>query len=583
MSSPRFPTLTRLGLALGLVSTVAIVVAVVGINRLHTLNERFNSVIDGDAERVRLAAGIRHKLLTITRAEKSIILAKTTDEMREVEDLLESERQVMRQRLTALSDLADAEGKEIIAQFKDRWEEWLELNSQIIELTYRSENAEARELSSTAGRQLATECESLLTAIIDKNDRDMTADRHLTDERYRETRTYMILFPLVGLSITLLLSTSIVRNFINTVKKTEQAESNFRQLAENIEEVFWLTDANTRQVIYVSPSYESIWGRSSSDLYSDPLAWIRAIHNDDRATVESALTQMDGTNSFELLYRIVNSDGTIRWIQDRRFPICDADGKLIRIAGVAEDVTQSEADKACIIEKNRDLETMLYVTSHDLREPLRAIQNFSRMVLAECADRLDEEGQDYLRRVVRAADRMDGLIEDILQLSRAQRFEQPTAEIKGSQIVSEAIERLEDTILAREAQVKVVEPLPDLRADKLWATQAIYNLIANGLKFTTDNKPPDIEIGPYCMANNHNESDTTSEVGLVVRDRGPGVAPELSERIFALFQRAVERKVPGTGAGLAIVQQVAQRHGGRAWVQPRPGGGSEFFITFSKA
>ena len=127
------------------------------------------------------------------------------------------------------------------------------------------------------------------------------------------------------------------------------------------------------------------------------------------------------------------------------------------------------------------------------------------------------------------------------------------------------------------AQVHVAPEFGGLRVDKTWATQAVYNLIANALKFTRDGGVPDVEVSPY----RPNESNAET-IGISVRDRGPGVAPEHAERIFQLFQRAVGREIEGTGAGLAIVRQIAERHGGNAWVQPRDGGGSEFIITFGK-
>jgi signal transduction histidine kinase len=122
--------------------------------------------------------------------------------------------------------------------------------------------------------------------------------------------------------------------------------------------------------------------------------------------------------------------------------------------------------------------------------------------------------------------------------------------------------------------VRVATDLPRLVAERTWATQAVYNLIANTLKFTREGEAPDIEVARF---------ERDGEVGIVVRDRGPGVAPEHAGRIFQLFQRAVGREVEGTGAGLAIVKQVAERHGGKAWVEPRNGGGSEFMITFGRA
>lgn len=228
-----------------------------------------------------------------------------------------------------------------------------------------------------------------------------------------------------------------------------------------------------------------------------------------------------------------------------------------------------------LTKKTHDLETLLYVTSHDLREPLRSIENFSRMVQERYAGALDEKGQDFLRRVVRGAQRMDRLMTDILDLSRAQRMELPAEEVDGHRIVEEALRRLEDKITQTGARVKVAANLPILKGNSTWATQGIFNLIANALKFVRPHESPNIEIVAY-----EPEQPGSEEVGFVVRDRGPGVAPEHAQRIFTLFQRAVGRDVEGTGAGLAIVRQVAERHGGRAWVQPREGGGAEFVLTF---
>ncbi|MGH7833656.1 MAG: sensor histidine kinase [Candidatus Binatia bacterium] len=228
--------------------------------------------------------------------------------------------------------------------------------------------------------------------------------------------------------------------------------------------------------------------------------------------------------------------------------------------------------------KNRDLETLLYVISHDLREPLRAIESFSRMVRDRYAQRLDEKGRDFLTRVTRGAQRMNLLLDDILMLSRAQRLEMATEEIDAGEVVSEVLHRLERKIAETRANVTLSADLPKLRVDKTWATQAFYNLVGNALKFTRNGEPPSIEIAAYDL-----NGSQAQEVGIAVRDRGPGVPAEQSERIFKLFQRAVGREVEGTGAGLAIVRQIAERHGGRVWVQERPGGGSEFVITFARA
>jgi len=239
------------------------------------------------------------------------------------------------------------------------------------------------------------------------------------------------------------------------------------------------------------------------------------------------------------------------------------------------DITERKRAEEEIKRKNRDLETLLYVTSHDLREPLRAIHNFAKLVCERNAAQLDAKGQDFLKRVMRGAERLDRLLEDVLTLSRAQRSVDPSQEVALDAVVADVLQQLESRIERSSARVQVVGELPHLAADRRWVTQAVYNLVANALKFTRDGESPDVEIAAYCP-----QGDEPPGEGLVVRDRGPGVPLGYTERIFQLFQRAVGREVEGTGAGLAIVRQIAERHGGSAWVRAREGGGSEFFVTF---
>lgn len=243
----------------------------------------------------------------------------------------------------------------------------------------------------------------------------------------------------------------------------------------------------------------------------------------------------------------------------------------IRFHAFIHNITRRKQAEEEIRSKNQDLETLLYVTSHDLREPLRAIENFSRIVSERYADKLDAKGQDFLDRVVRGAQRLDRLIEDVLMLSRVQRQVQPAEDVSTGEIVADVLHHLESRIRETQAVVSVEDELPSIRADRRWATQAVQNLVSNALKYTVEGQAPVVQIGTF---------RGPEGIGLVVRDRGMGVPPDCTERIFQLFQRAVSRNIEGTGAGLAIVKRVAERHGGKAWVRPREGGGSEFIITF---
>jgi signal transduction histidine kinase len=211
-----------------------------------------------------------------------------------------------------------------------------------------------------------------------------------------------------------------------------------------------------------------------------------------------------------------------------------------------------------------------------LREPLRAIEQFSRLVCDRNRDQLDEKGRDFLARVVRAATRMRTLLDDILSLARAHRIPTPDSVVSGEELVHGVCDRLGERIEETHATVRVCSDLPRLRVDRRWAAEALYNLVANALKYTHNGAAPEIEIRGYNPG-----PDEAGDAGLVVADRGPGVPARFAERIFDLFQRTVGCEVEGTGAGLAIVRAVAERHGGAAWVRPREGGGSEFIITFA--
>ena len=319
---------------------------------------------------------------------------------------------------------------------------------------------------------------------------------------------------------------------------------------------------------------ERIFGYTAEEIIGKPVTVLvpPGRLNEEPVTIER-LKRGERVEHYETLR--MKKDGTFLDVSLTISPINDASGKIIGISKIARDISDRKLAVEQLLKKTRDLETLLYVTSHDLREPLRSIENFSRMVHDRYATHLDDKGRDFLRRVIRGAQRMDQLMTDILALSRAQRMELPAEEVEGESIVREALRQLEDKIKETGATVQVAKDLPRLQGNRTWATQGVYNLIGNALKFSRNGTAPEVEIASYQPT-----VEDGPVVGIVVRDRGPGVAPEHAERIFQLFQRAVGREVEGTGAGLAIVRQVAERHGGRAWVQPREGGGSEFILTF---
>ena len=374
-------------------------------------------------------------------------------------------------------------------------------------------------------------------------------------------------------------------------KRAEAATAQLAAIVESSNDAIVSTDLNSIIATW-NQGAERLFDYTANEIVGGP---VTRLIPPDRLHEEAKLMEgiLDGIRTQHFDTVRLRKDGTPIEVSVTVSPIKGADGCTVGASKILRDITERKSAEQALhlahaeleqrveerttelSKRTRDLETLLYVTSHDLREPLRSIENFSRMVHDRYAERLDEKGQDFLRRVVRGAQRMDRLMTDILALSRAQRMDLPAEELEGERIVEDALLRLRDKIKESGATVRVAKNLPQFRANSTWATQGVYNLIANALKFARPNEAPDIEIAPY-----HPNETQSAEVGLIVRDRGPGVAPEHAERIFELFQRAVGREVEGTGAGLAIVRQVAERHGGRAWVRPREGGGAEFILTF---
>lgn len=292
-------------------------------------------------------------------------------------------------------------------------------------------------------------------------------------------------------------------------------------------------------------------------------------HYDNGALMDYLATGHAGLIGRGREVRALRADGTILPLQitvsEHRV------GDARKFTGILRDVSDQRRIEQ-LARQRQDLETLLHVASHDLREPLRSIESFSQILRDRYSDRLDAKGADFLTRVVRAADRMRRLIEDVVTLSRAQHGGAEPERVEVRAVVDAALASLEGQIHASRAKIEIAEDLPILLADRRWTIQAVYNLVANALKFTRNGEPPQIRISGF---------KAPGETGLVIADRGPGIPRSCEDRIFQLFQRAVGREVEGTGAGLAIVRRVAERHGGRTWVLPRAGGGSEFYLTFA--
>jgi PAS domain S-box-containing protein len=262
-------------------------------------------------------------------------------------------------------------------------------------------------------------------------------------------------------------------------------------------------------------------------------------------------------------------------------PVRDGAGRLIGASTMARDITEQrraqetlERSKVATEAANRELEAFSYSVAHDLRAPLRGINGFSAALLEDFGDKLDEEGRDYLARIIAGADRMGHLIDALLALARLTRTELAREAVDLTSIANSVI-----------AQLRAAEPdrVVEFRGPSRLVTQGdprllravLENLLGNAWKFTRRRSPAVIEFG--C-------EERGGDRAYFVRDDGAGFDMALSEKLFAPFRRLHnESEFEGTGVGLATVQRIVRRHGGRVWGEGEEGKGATFWFTLTGA
>lgn len=226
-------------------------------------------------------------------------------------------------------------------------------------------------------------------------------------------------------------------------------------------------------------------------------------------------------------------------------------------------------------ESLQTMQTFTYTIGHDLRAPLRALTGFSSLVLTDYADKLDQQGKDYLRHIRDAAQRMDKLVGDLLAYGRLAQVEVTNVPFSLDEAITKVLTDFSSQIQARGAEIEVQHPLPNIVGNVVLLNQVLVNIIDNALKFVPLDKAPRITISA---------TPTEDRVRLCVTDNGIGIASEYHSKIFDLFVRLNKSaQYPGTGIGLALVRKAMERMLGKVGLESTPGEGSSFWLEFRAA
>ncbi|MGD9852985.1 MAG: PAS domain S-box protein [Nitrospirales bacterium] len=320
----------------------------------------------------------------------------------------------------------------------------------------------------------------------------------------------------------------------------------------------------------------------STDSESEPYTtWSNALHPEDRTSTEELLQKaVRGEAEFLTEFRILWPDNSIRWIKTTGLVERDPTGMALRMIGVNWDVTESkEAEKAIsqytkdLEVSNRELDDFAYITSHDLKEPLRGIANYGRFLLEDHGPLLPAEGKEQCQTIIKLTQRMESLIESLRYFSQLGRADLTIARNSLDDILDDIILTLQPRLEETQVTIKRPAPFPTWACDAIRIREALANLITNAMKYN-DKAEKWIELTSQILTN-------SGQLEIAVRDNGIGIPEAHRQNIFRIFRRLHGRDKfgGGDGAGLTIVKKIVERHGGSIRLESAVGEGTTFLIV----
>jgi PAS domain S-box-containing protein len=349
---------------------------------------------------------------------------------------------------------------------------------------------------------------------------------------------------------------------------SRESTDKFLRLADTVPGHVAYVDATTLHYQYVNAAFEKSFGIPQNEIIGRHITQLIGEANYQHALPYIKQVRAGQAVSYENTFQLVT--GT-RWIRVNYNPVFDEQGKVVSIAVLSYDITESRQAEELLRQANREFEAFARTVSHDLRTPLTSMIGYAELLSETCRTRCSLEGRSHLAEIIAAGEKMQRLTADILALASVGQMSELAQSLDTGDIARKVVADLARQ-LSRAGVSVSIGTLPMLTAPRTLLTQLFDNLIVNALHYGT--KAGDvIEVGGERLG---------ERVRLYVRDHGPGIPAAECEHIFDVFFRgAGSAEQQGTGVGLATVQKIAGMLNGRAWVEVTPGGGSTFWLDLA--
>jgi two-component system cell cycle sensor histidine kinase/response regulator CckA len=346
-------------------------------------------------------------------------------------------------------------------------------------------------------------------------------------------------------------------------ERLRESEESFRQIAENTRDVLVIWDPEAMRMLYVNAAYETVWQRSRASAYAAPWTLVEAVHPEDRERFAALVEGGMRGGYVEGEYRIVRPDGSVRWLRGRTFPLCKASGRIYRITGIAEDVTERNLAKEALVRGQRlaSLGTLAAGIAHEINNPVAGILATTEVALAA---RGTPEGEaivdEALGRIAAEARRCGRIVRSVLHLARAETIERWPHDLSDIVRRTADLTRGDAADAGATIRLELAEDLPPVLLNPIEIEQVSVNLILNA-----------VQAGSSIIRLRTERS--ADGVRLAVDDDGRGIPASEASRVFDPFF-TTRRSDGGTGLGLSVVHGIVERHGGVVRLDSSPGRGT---------